>query len=443
MKPPEPGRTAWLGIIAGWIVLSSIVFWNAPGDDLSSSYIAARLLAGHQPSRIYAHDPHRFHIVNDAAWAAEARRADFRGALHPYVQSPLWARLLAPVATRLSFPVFGRLFLVVELAAIGAVIVLAARLWNPSLLHPGRLAVLLIALSPSEPFRYAMVLLQTHSIVLALTLLAVFLAARNKPVVGGGILAIAAAMKLTPAIVAIYWLLTNRMRAAASFAATLGIAAVASVEINGMPLNREYWQTLQRVSQTGLVAFNNQSVPAWLLRAQVPLGDVFDWRILSIPRWIQVTSSMGLCLTLAGITWLILRDRGQAHDDRLVVPVLLTATIFAPIAWTHYFITLAPAAIGFTGLPVAAGGSAARWLLLAVMLSLNYRPVAMDSVHFAQTGNMFVWSHLLSAVLMIVAFSVLYAAGFRKSRFDSAEMRAGADRRFADRAPQAPTSHPE
>jgi hypothetical protein len=51
-------------------------------------------------------------------------------------------------------------------------------------------------------------------------------------------------------------------------------------------------------------------------------------------------------------------------------------------------------------------------VLLGVIIALNYRPIAMDAINFDRSGNMFVWSHLLSALLMIVLFIV--QAGERK-----------------------------
>jgi hypothetical protein len=97
----ETSGTYRLALYVAFLAYGLIGFLGAPGDDLSSSYIACRLLSSGSSSHLYDFHPELFHVVNSAAWVKTAADAQFQGFLHPYVQTPLWAfpytQLVLPV----------------------------------------------------------------------------------------------------------------------------------------------------------------------------------------------------------------------------------------------------------------------------------------------------------------------------------------------------------
>jgi hypothetical protein len=196
-------------LLGTWFILCLAVFSGRPGDDLSPLYFAARFIADGRIDHVFSHDPLFFHMVNDPVWTAEAARTSFTGHAHPFVQAPIWAWMVSPLAMNLSFPEFNALFLVVNIAgAIGA-LALAIMAWHPRLLAPIPLAALITLVSLSQPFRYNLFLNQTQSLVFFLTMLAILLVQRRRPAAAGAALAFASLIKILPVALAIYWFITG------------------------------------------------------------------------------------------------------------------------------------------------------------------------------------------------------------------------------------------
>ncbi|HEY0914140.1 MAG TPA: hypothetical protein VGE22_04650, partial [Solimonas sp.] len=159
-----------VALYAMLIAYGMIRFAGSPGDDLSSSYVACHLMADGGQAHLYDHHPERFHVVDSPAWTDKAREIRFEGFLHPYVQTPLWAWALQPLCTSLDYGSFSTLFLFLALFSIALMIELAARFWAPRFLAPLPLALLLGAIAATTPFSYALWLIQTHAMFLAMAM---------------------------------------------------------------------------------------------------------------------------------------------------------------------------------------------------------------------------------------------------------------------------------
>ena len=397
---PEGRSTRrWRGaVVAAFVAVGLAAGWGARGDDLASSYMAAAVLSAGHADHVYAHDAQWFDAVHDPVWDAIAADRGVAGFLHPYVQLPLWAAALRPL-TALPFAWFNRVFMVLHLLCMAGVVLLAADLWNRALLAPRALAALLALLAVTEPARYALALNQTTPLVLLGTIGAVWLERRGRLRTAGLMLACVTALKLTPGIVALWWLLERRKQPLWAFAAGLAGLAVASVVVGGVDLNLAYLQNVRRLSDLTVVAFNNQSLQALLVRGTVALPESFMWRVHATPEWVRPTvAAAGLLLALA----VVHRARAAgAAGERIAVPgLLLVATILAPIAWTHYFLVLVIPAVVLHADTRATGYA---WVVLGAVWLANCQPMAMATRGFGPSGNMWVWSHLLSAGLCLAA----------------------------------------
>ncbi|WP_344686968.1 glycosyltransferase family 87 protein [Terriglobus aquaticus] len=332
--------------------------YTAIGEDLSSSYVGCRLLAEGQGSHLYSHDPQVFSKVLDPVWNETADRAQFAplSRLHPYVQTPLWAWSLEPLCMHTTFPQFCDVFLVLVMLSLAGMIWLVVRYWAPSLFHPGWVALLCVAWILTEPFKYALFLTQTHPLYLFLTVLALVLARRGFPVWAGICLAVAAAVKITPAFLLLYWLMVRQRRAAVSFVAASAVLTILIVVTTGPSMFFMYLQELSWVSNVLLVAFNNQSLAAFLATVMHPelRNEVIDWRIHALAPWVKwISLLLSVGITVLG-GWLdrrngliALRPHGESEPPPYgAVLAMLAATLLAPIAWSHYYIVLlVPAAL--------------------------------------------------------------------------------------------------
>jgi len=384
-------------LYAAFVVAGLLRFHGAGGDDLSASYIGCRLLASGGGANLYDFDPVYFQEVSTPAWKAAAEAAHFSGYLHPYVQTPLWAWSLRPLCETLDFDAFRGLFLALGLASVAALVELVARAWAPKFLAPIACAPLLVALSLTTPFSYAMELVQTHALFLTLSVGALIAADRERPVLAGASLALAAAVKITPAFLILYWLMRGQGRAALAFVAVSALLAGATVLAVGVDVVSAYVASMRRVSDVLLLAYNNQSLAAWWSYTPADAFHLTRWRALPLPAGVKIVSllaSLGAC-AFAG--W---RSRGEAAPGAAPAFALVALTLFAPIAWTHYFLALVPAAMVLAQL-----GGAAAWAAVAAMFVLDVPPLALDPLHPHFAPWTLARSHFYSGVLALLGLA--------------------------------------
>ena len=427
----DPGQRSTSHRVATLIVLAIFLIccirtyaWkvaNSSGDDLSASYIAARLLATGQKGHLYSHDPVTFSDVKDSVWDEAADEGGFDESLHPYVQTPLWAFLLQPLAMHLQFRAFDVLFTVWNACCFAALLWLVAWAWAPLFLHPFWMATVAAGLFLSEPFRYGMFLTQTHILFVLLTVAALILAERGHPVPAGIALALAAAVKLSPGVLVVYWLLTRRWRAAA----TMGIASVVlfllTILATGWPTTAAYLQEVHRISRTLLVAFNNQSFVAWIMGLQYAAAEISTWHVLPLPDPIRWISSLLLLGSLVAGSWM---DRGLSSRAPLGgVVALVAATIFAPISWTHYSIVLL---VPIMILIDQNRRLCSKWLaaLVIATVALNFQPLAMDAQQGTADPLSLVRAQFYAGLLCLLSLFAAYFLATRGDRFEgSSELR--------------------
>ena len=384
-----------LALYLVFVAYAVIGFLKAPGDDLSSSYVGCRLLAAGNGGHLYDFHPDLFRIVDTPAWVNAAAEAGFTGFLHPYVQTPLWAWMLQPVCSRLTFDAFAVIFLCIAAVSLAATIEIVARSWACKFLRPLPLSILLLAIAISTPFQYAMWLVQTHALFLLMTVLALSLAERGRAVAPGALLAVACAVKITPGFLLLYWLAGGRFRAVVWFVVFSLVLAAMTVAVAGPDLMLDYVQSLRRVSNVLLVAFNNQSLAAWLGYSSGMEAEVENWRMLPLTAALKLTS---LAAAIIGVTVSGWMSRRHAWRGAAAGVALISITMFTPIAWTHYFVSLIPAVMVLTNV----GGVLPSAIAVAIFV-LNARPVAVDPIA-AEIGSIaIVRSHFFSAIILIVA----------------------------------------
>ncbi len=346
-----------LGVLFLFAMLTAVRHLGSLGSDLSSSYCACSLLASGQPDHIYDRDPRNYDEVNTPVWTQVGLAAGLyhEKQIHPYVQTPLWAWSLQPLCTHMKFPAFNIIFLCFVSFCLSATIWLVARIWVPRLYHPGWIALVCAALYVSEAYKYAMVLTQTHIIFTLLTLLALVCARREHAVWAGALLALAAAVKITPGFLLLYWLVNRQWRASISFLGFSAALAAASVLTTGLALNLAFLHNLSQISNILLVAWNNQSLAGLWMGSSYPVSEQQAWHSLPLPPALKLVCT----LLLVGTTLLggyldrrADRPTGSpdspdaavsslaAHPPYGAALAILGATIFTPIAWTHYYVIL-------------------------------------------------------------------------------------------------------
>ena len=410
-------RNYQLAVLAVLSVFAAVMIgrhWDVAGTDLSSSYVGCRILANHQGTHLFAHDDDLFNVEEDPVWVATAERTNFAPIedLHPYVQTPLWAWSLQPLCTHTDFPEFDHIFLVAFMLSISALIWLCARYWTRRLYHPLWIALLCAGYSRTEPFKYAISLVQTHILFLLLAVAALLLARRGHPILAGVLLALTASVKITPGFLLLYWLTSRQWKAAFSFLAASAALVVGAIAAVGTATFLAYLHELQWVSGVLLVAFNNQSLAATWMSGRVP-SDPFVWQIYSLPPTLKFVGTL-LCLAAPVFGgWLDWRSGSPAEPPYGAIFTLLATTLCTPIAWNHYFILLIlPAMFLMERAAEDFGqrqfGPAVLWLtLFAAIVLLNLYPVSFGAVLMVFKAWSIERSQFYAGLLALVALLLL------------------------------------
>ncbi len=334
-----PKHLPWVvSLLVAFTLAGTIHYTTDRGGDLGPSYVACRLMVSHETEHLYAYDPKDFSEVGpDAAWERIAAEGHLTGMLHPYVQTPLWASALAPLCARTSFKSFARVFALLEMASFAGILWLVGRYWTPELLNPCVVGLILLLLYLSIPFRFAMLMLQTHVLFLFMIVASLLLAERRRTVSAGLLLACAAAVKLTPGFLVVYWLLQRRWRAAASMAAWSAVLWLTTLIVDGRALVAAYTANLRRISETLLITDLNQSYASWVIGRGYPAEELAHLHSYPLPGWVKWTGTglMFVCLVMGGLL-----DRRKNKVPLGAMIALVGAMLFSPIAWSHYFVLL-------------------------------------------------------------------------------------------------------
>ncbi|MGQ0615687.1 MAG: glycosyltransferase 87 family protein [Acidimicrobiia bacterium] len=150
----------------------------------------------------------------------------------------------------------------------------------------------------------------------------------------GALTGIAAGLKLTPALFAVYWLLTGRRRAAgtaaAAFAATVALGWARLPAASNAYWLDGAWNVGDKVTQDYI---GNQSLRGAIGRLLADSAAVTAlWLLVAF-----VAAGAGL--------WAATRYGRRGRELDAVLLVALTTLLVSPISWTHHWVWAAPAMV--------------------------------------------------------------------------------------------------
>jgi hypothetical protein len=268
---------------------------------------------------------------------------------HWFTYSPFAAIVFVPIAA-LPLAVARVLWDLLSVAALAYSCVLVLKLagYRPTRI---RVAGTIAAAMALDPVWQTLFLGQINLILLALILIDIRRLTLGRTAgIGVGI---AAAIKLTPAIFIVFFLLARRTRAAmvaaATFAACVLIGCIVAPDSS-----RLYWRHLfLDTHRVGAPYISNQSPYAAAIRIASGQGHIGGW-------WIAVP----LVLAAIGLTTAVILAR---RYDWLAATAVTgtTGLLVSPISWAHHWVWVIPALVLLlrSGHRIAAG---AAYLLFAV-----------------------------------------------------------------------------
>ncbi|WP_164736742.1 glycosyltransferase family 87 protein [Pararhodobacter zhoushanensis] len=341
---------ALLGI---WCILAVRFFLGNWAPDISAVYIAGWLWASGQESLIYAVPPGFFGGISDT-WHPVLTGlgiADLDS--FPFLYPPLWA-VIASYGARATGPQqFADLVLIYHVVLLAFCVVLAGRIARPASVSWSAWTLIGIALlSLSTPALHALLQNQPTITVTFLILASVDRLLADKAASAGVLLALAAAIKLTPIVFVLIFVLDRQPKAVVAFGVAGALLAATSVALAGWPLHRAFLDTMAAMGwQTSFGAFNPTLGNA-LLPLLSALGAIPELQHPTDVVTIPAALGIGLRLaTLGFVTAVVFWFWQLPRRERLVLGLTalsIAVPLFGPIGWQHYYVLpllLAPGAI--------------------------------------------------------------------------------------------------
>ncbi|WP_137701525.1 glycosyltransferase family 87 protein [Marimonas lutisalis] len=417
-------RSVLLLVLAGlWTVWILRLYYNGPHLDLTALYLAGWLWGDGQTQAIFAAPPDVFGPDQPAlwaqAWTAAGGPADFL--FTAYVYPPIWAALLAPVTHGTDPMAFFHAVFLWHIAAALLAAWLGWHLSHRTPLSPGWALALLAILGAGTPALNTFMLNQPQITILAMVLLAFVLVHRGHDLSGGAVLGLAAAIKLSPILFALLFVLNRRWRALGAALVVSGGLALASLLVAGWPLHATFLDRLSQIDAMVVQTRVNFSLETLLYQVSEILnghpvvegrkGMVFT---ATAPTWINLLISAAFLAALAAL-WLTTRRMPDATrlPVQLIALSLITA-LFGPLSWAHYFLLpllLLPAL--FTIMPTSRA-----WGWSIAFIATTSFPLFMATHVF---NHLIMATAVLPALTALALLWVTLAAAHKASRQGSAE----------------------
>lgn len=400
------GQFAYMGL---WRNLTAPDF---DVNDFKAYYTSALAVRTGQAERFLYSDPARMNLglLPDQPWVDFAVSA---GVPHPsaYIYPPFFAVAMAPL-TLLPYHAANLVWFALNVTLLAGSLAMLLALGRECL---GRLealpsvVVIFVSLNFFPTIR-AMQCGQTGFVMLCLTAGGLLALVNRRDAMAGAILALAAAIKLTPILLLIWLAWIGRRRAAAWGAATLGLLTLISIGVAGWDNVALYVTGFLPTLSRGAATYANQSINGFLNRVLTDQSlTVFGFSDEPMSVWLLTRTSAVMLLGAA--FWLTRRKKKQAalregdrlSKDRLSLGyalVVLTTLLVSPISWEHhYVIALVPLAVMVFALSRRDG------VMPVTLLTCAYLAMSLDIFDLLRRdlprGSRFALSYLLYGGLLL------------------------------------------
>lgn len=351
-----PTRTALCIIIAVFAICTAgiSVIVSSPSADLYALYLASWSYGAGDSAAVYTDPTPMFQLSVPEAWDDLATRLGItERPLFPYIYPPLWAALFSPVTSVLPPTVFAFLAFIVNPILLGLCAVLAHRIMRPSMdMVPW--TALCIAFVATTSFGWvALGQNQPQIFVSFLIILAIEKDRANSPLLAGAALALAASIKLYPALFAIIWLGAGNWRALLSFTGFGALLGGTSVLLTGWPLHAEFLGQIEIIANSliscqiclNLDSTLTQWIMADFLRDVIGIRDKSSGEVVNVvvsqkPALFQSLDRVLLLFVMFALLVFSRQSTRDAQFTMLWPAAILAVAFFSPLTWTYHYLSV-------------------------------------------------------------------------------------------------------
>ena len=325
----------------------------------------------------------------------------------PFTYPPLAAIVFSPL-TLVSLPMASVIITIITcLLLVASTWIVLSRLQVPAgdvtWWRRGWLAAGLVAMSMTwlEPIQANFHFGQIN--VVLMTLVIADCVPRRTPWPRGLLLGIAIALKLTPAVFLVYFVLRRDSRAALTALASFVAATLLGFALAGRD-SWEYWtSTVLHTDRIGTATLNtNQNAAGALARLGLGAGTHFAVWTVS-------------CLVVLGLTvWAVRRVLAAGEPTLAVMCVAMFGLVVSPVSWSHHWVWALPtvivtAVLGYRYRSAALVGVSAVGTALMV-----WTPIELLPEHHEAAAAW--WRQLLGMSYVWWALAVITVAGLALAR---------------------------
>ncbi len=357
---PRSTRTAILLVLFVSTMLFA-VFYNVRSPDLLASWMAGHFYQIGALDQIYPSDTQTYSMLPPDKWMPYLHDHGYDGSVFPFIYPPLWAHIFGWLTTVTTYETLSNLARVINPVLMGSMVILAWRSMGTTMsVAVYTFTGLLILVGTTIGF-VPIYQNQPQILVSFLIVLAIERSRYNAPVTAGVAMAIAASIKLYPALFALFWLASGNRKAFGSFIVAGLVLAGASVWLAGWPLHQTFLHEILIINHTALVNFMNVSIDGVIaqlfytdkLEFVQSAGNVqtqglsLGWHELRKSALWGCISAIAMVLTIVGISRLFRKYPAGAPQHDLAWPlVIIIVALLNPISWSYHYmpaVAFAPA----------------------------------------------------------------------------------------------------
>ncbi|MEO0342475.1 MAG: glycosyltransferase family 87 protein [Pseudomonadota bacterium] len=266
----------------------------------------------------------------------------------PFIYPPLWAKVLGLANSLLEFGQFKYV-----MAAIVAVSLLlmaeAARHIVDASIDPAKALLLQIGLWATTTAGFVILNeLQFQAFVSALILCAFWLGSTDRPNSAGLCLALAASIKLTPALLIVLWIAQRKWRPLIAFAMFGGALGLLSLGLAGIEAHQTYLAAIGLLNESVVVRYTSLGLNAvYAILFDPTLSGVFSGKApdsyqdfkIAIPTLQAILPRIGLVALLGFVAWRGQHLFGKAILSKGLGSLILIIALIAPLSWSHHYLS--------------------------------------------------------------------------------------------------------
>ena len=287
----------------------------------------------------------------------------FERGVHGFVNLPIVAYLFAPFGL-LPANAAGVVYSAIGVAALG----LSCRLMTQMFALDRRAsALLLFGLAAFGPISYSLRDANSSHILLAVLLLGLAAIRGGRDVLGGALFGCAAVLKPPLLILGVLYALRAKWKVVAGGLGVCVGAVLASLAVFGWDVHVGWYEaTIAPFAGQPVAAYNAQSIASVIARMEAGIPGLVDWRpatLSTLGKTAVIAASALLVMLCVAAGWR--RPTAAQLETETLIAITLVCLV-STLAWSHYFVWLAPAFVVL--LQAREASRAWRWAVLAALI---------------------------------------------------------------------------